>query len=210
MRRAAHGPAMQWTGQAGKLLVVAKAGAATASATDRHYVIPLRALSLMTFYRLTFYPNGHLDGERLDTDEVDAELVASFRPLFDAGLVFETTIPVGGGNARVKWTGSDGGQALFTFSYDGKPFLSGAFVAGKEPAGDADVLQMFAQSLEATPLLQQLAGRANRLAALLDRPDRPLLAGVVWPTLPAELFEQIQGLDTLLSVEFLRRTGGAG
>jgi len=165
----------------------------------------------MTFYRLTFYPDGHLDGERLDSDEVDPELVASFRPLFDAGLVFDTTVPSGDGTARVKWTGSDAGQALFTFSYDGKPFLSGAFVAGNDPQGDAEVLQMFARSLEATPLLQQLAGgRANPLAALLSRPERPLLAGVVWPTLPAELFEQIQGLDILLTVEFLRRTGGAG
>jgi hypothetical protein len=70
---------------------------------------------------------------------------------------------------------------------------------------------MFSRSLEATSLLHQLAGgRQNPLASLRARPERPLLAGVVWPTMPAELFEQIQGLDILLSMAFLRRTGGAG
>jgi|SRR3954454_10009128 len=165
----------------------------------------------MTFYRLTFYPNGHLDGARLDTDEVEPELVAPFRPLFDRGLVFDTTISAGAGSVRVKWTGSDGGQALFTFSYDGKPFMSGAFVAGHDPQADAELLGMFTRSLEATSLLQQIAtGQPNPLAVILAQPERPLLAGVVWPTLPGELFEQVQGLDILLLAEFLRRTAGAG
>ena len=55
----------------------------------------------MTFYRLTFYPDGHLDGERLDSDEVDPGLAAGFGPPFDAGLVFDTTVPAGDGEARV-------------------------------------------------------------------------------------------------------------
>jgi len=165
----------------------------------------------MTFYRLTFYPNGQLDGARLDTDELQPELVASFRPLFDRGLIFDTTVGAGVGSVRVKWTGMDDGQALFTFSYDGKPFMSGAFVAGQNPQADAELLEMFTRSLESTPLLQQVAaGQPNPLAVILAQPERPLLAGVVWPTLPAELFEQVQGLDILLLAEFLRRTGGAG
>ena len=165
----------------------------------------------MKFYRLTFYPNGHLDGERLDANEVGPELVANFRPLFDAGPVFDATVPAGAGSVRVKWSGSDAGQALFTLSYDGNAFLSGAFVGGNDPQGDADLVEMFKGSLEATPLLRQIAGgRPDPLAALLARPERPLLAAVVWPTLPPELLQQFQGLDILLSVAFLRRTCGAG
>jgi hypothetical protein len=165
----------------------------------------------MKFYRLTYCPAGRLDGERLDTDDIEPELAASFRPLFDAGLVFDTKIPAGAGDVRVEWTGSDAGQALFTFSYDGTRFQSGAFVYGADPQGDADLLRMFTRSMEGLPLLQQLAGgRPDPLAALLARPERPLLAGVVWPTLSPDLFEQLQGLDILLSAEFLRRTRLAG
>jgi len=75
----------------------------------------------MTFYRLTFYPDGHLDGERLDSDEVDPGLAAGFGPPFDAGLVFDTTVPAGDGEARVKWTGSDlnaGGSEFLTQSLE--------------------------------------------------------------------------------------------
>jgi len=89
--------------------------------------------------------------------------------------------------------------------------MSGAFVAGKNPEADAELLELFTRSLESTSLLQQIAaGQPNPLAVILAQPERPLLASVVWPTLPAELFEQVQGLDILLLAEFLRRTGGAG
>jgi len=56
----------------------------------------------MTFYRLTFYPNGQLDCARLDTDELEPELVASFRSLSDRGLIFDTTVGAGVGSVRVK------------------------------------------------------------------------------------------------------------
>jgi len=34
-----------------------------------------------------------------------------------------------------------------------------------------------------------------------------LLAAVVWPTLPADMFAELAGLDVLLSAAFLRRVG---
>lgn len=162
----------------------------------------------MTLYRLTFYPNGHLDGERLDTGELDPATMEGFRPLFDGGPVFRSAIPTGAGEVSVKWTGADAGHAMFFFSYNEQLFLSGVLVAGKDPAGDAETLRMWTQSLENAPLLQQVTGgRPDPFQPLLARHERPLLASVVWPTLPVETFQQIAGLDILLSVEFLRRFG---
>jgi hypothetical protein len=79
---------------------------------------------------------------------------------------------------------------------------------GSDAAGDVELLQMFTQSLESVPLLRQItAGRPNPLASLLERPERPLLAEVVWPTLPADTMAELAGLDLFLSAEFLRRVG---
>lgn len=159
----------------------------------------------MLLYRLTFYPNGHLDAERMDTDDLDPGMVAQFEPLFAAGPSFRSPMP-GSPEVTVKWTGSEGGQALLSCSYRADLFMSGVLVAGRDAAADADLLGMFTQSLEAVPLLRQITGgRPNPFAALLERPERPLLAGVVWPTLPAEQFAELAGLDVLLSAVFLRR-----
>jgi hypothetical protein len=161
----------------------------------------------MVLYRLLLSAHGRLDGDRLDTEALDPEIVAPFEPLFADGLSFNAAMP-GAPQVTVKWTGSDGGQALLTCSHRGDVFLSGAVVAGLDTEGDAEVLRMFVRSLESIPLLRQITGgRANPLATVLERPDRPLLASVVWPTLPAETFEQVAGLDILLSAVFLRCFG---
>jgi hypothetical protein len=161
----------------------------------------------MLLCRLSFYPNGHLDAERMDTDDFDPGSVAPFEPLFANGWSFSGPMP-GASEVTVKWTGSEGGQALLSCSHQGRLYLSGVLVAGRDTDGDADMLQMFTQSLGSTPLLRQITGgRRNPFAALLERPERPLLAGVVWPTLPAETFAELAGLDVLLSAVFLRRLG---
>src|SRR5262245_36828011 len=114
----------------------------------------------------------------------------------------------GSPEVTVKWTGSEGGQALLSGSHQGRLYLSGVLVAGRDADSDAEMLRMFTHSLESTPLLRQITGgRPNPFAALLERPERPLLAGVVWPTLPAETLEELAGLDVLLSAVFLRRLG---
>jgi hypothetical protein len=163
----------------------------------------------MLLYRLTFYPNGHLDAERLETDDIEPETISPFKPLFDPGPSFNSAMPHAP-EVAVKWTGSESGQALLTCSYQGQLFLSGVLAAGSDAAGDTDILRMFTQSLESVPLLRQITGgRPNPFAALLQRPERPLLAGVVWPTLPAEKFEKLAGIDLLLAVAFLRRFGSS-
>ena len=163
----------------------------------------------MLLYRLTLYPNGHLDGKRVNTDDIEAATLSPFEPLFDAGPSFNSAMPQAPGVA-VKWTGSESGQALLTCSYQGKLFLSGALVAGSDPEGDAEILRMFTQSLESVPLLRQITGGGpNPLAALEQRPERPLLAAVLWPTLPAETFAELAGIELLLASIFLRRFGSS-
>jgi hypothetical protein len=160
-------------------------------------------------YRLTFYPDGHLDADRMDTDALDPDTIAPFEPLFAGGLNFDAPMP-GVPDVSVKWTGSESGQALLSCSHRGRLFLSGALVAGKDAEGDAEVLRMFTRSLESVPLVRQItSGRPNPFAALLEPPERPLLAGVVWPTLSADTFAEVAGIDVLLSAVFLRRVSSA-
>lgn len=159
----------------------------------------------MLLYRMTFYPHGHLDAEKLDTDELHPSTISPFEPLFAPGPSFSGPMP-GSPEVTVTWTGSEGGQALLSCSHHDNLFLSGVLVAGKHDASDADILGMFTRSQEALPLLRQITGgRPNPLKALLERPERPLLAGVVWPTLSAEKFAELAGLDVLLSAVFLKR-----
>jgi hypothetical protein len=93
----------------------------------------------MLLFRLTFHPNGHLDSERLNLDDLDPKVVAPFRPLFAKGLSFDSTMPHVP-DVAVKWTGTPAGQALFTCSFRGQLFLSGVLVTGWDDAGDAELL----------------------------------------------------------------------
>jgi hypothetical protein len=159
----------------------------------------------MVFHRLTFHLNGQLDADRMDTNNLDPAILAPFEPLFADGCSFSDSMP-GTPEVTVKWTGAESGQALMTFEDHGKPFLSGVLLAGLDAAGDTEVLAMFVQSLERTePMRQLFTGRTNPLKALMERTERPLLATVVWPTLSAERFEEVAGLDILLSAAFFRR-----
>jgi hypothetical protein len=159
----------------------------------------------MLFFRMTFYPSGRVDSERLNPDDLDPEVVAPFRPLFATGLSFNSTMPHVP-EVAVKWTGAEHGQALFACSFRGELFLSGVLVAGWDDVGDAELLQMFTRSLESSELVRQITrGTPNPYRALLERSERPLLGAVVWPTLSAETFDQIAGLDLLLSTVFLQR-----
>jgi hypothetical protein len=133
------------------------------------------------------------------------KFVAPFRPLFAKGLSFDSTMPHVP-DVAVKWTGTPAGQALFTCSFRGQLFLSGVLVTGWDDAGDAELLQMFTRSLESAKLVQEItSGIPNPYRALLERSERPLLVAVVWPTLAADTFEHLAGLDLLLSTVFLER-----
>ena len=70
---------------------------------------------------------------------------------------------------------------------ENKLYLSGVLVAGDDPSGDSEVLQMFRQAMESNSLFKQVArGKAEPLTAIVTRPERPFLAYVIWPILSAE------------------------
>lgn len=159
----------------------------------------------MVLHRLTFLPNGKLDAERLDLNDIDSATSAPFDALFSAQVSFNGPIPFAP-NVTAKWTGMVGGQALMSIALDGKLYLSGVLVAGKNAVADSQILQMFADSLEKTILVQQITGgHANPFGAVFDRPERPLLAVVLWPTVPVEMLANVAGLDVLLTASFLRK-----
>src|SRR5438309_6899735 len=79
--------------------------------------------SPMLLYRLTFNPNGYLDAQRLETDDIAREAILPFEQLFDGGPNFNSAMPHAP-EVAVKWTGSADGQALLTCFYQGQLFLS--------------------------------------------------------------------------------------
>jgi hypothetical protein len=76
----------------------------------------------MLLHRLTLWPGGRVQAERIDLDALDADAVTLFKPLFAKGLVFDSAVPCDLGDLRVKWTGSESGQALLTCAVGGDIF----------------------------------------------------------------------------------------
>src|SRR5262245_45620094 len=146
----------------------------------------------MLLHRVTFYPNDRVEAERLDLDELDPATLEPFQPLFAQGPCFDSPVPCDLGDLRVKWTGAATGQALFSCSLNKQLFLSGAAAAGLNAEADTEILRMYTASLAATPRIWEITGiEPDTFTVNLNRPERPLLASVVIPTLPIETFEQI-------------------
>lgn len=156
----------------------------------------------MLLHQLTFWPHGGLEAERLDLATLDPDAVALFEPMFDRGAVFDSTVPCELGEVRVKWTGSESGQALMTCSLGKNIFLSGAVAAGLDAEGDKMILDMFVESLDKVDVIRLAAG--DRTKALRSRRERPLLISVPMPTLPQKQFDMLAGIDLLTTAVFLR------
>lgn len=155
----------------------------------------------MHLYRIIYYPNGLLECERMESDEL---ILARYKPLFANGLTFTSELPFHP-DVSVKWTGMAEGQAMVSLFSHNKLYLSGVLAAGTDPEGDDEVLKMFRDAMEANSLFKDVArGKAEPLKAIATRPERPLLACVVWPILSAERLAEVGGLDVLLAQTFLR------
>src|SRR5262249_42412460 len=144
----------------------------------------------MLLHRLTLWPHGRIEAERLDLDKVDAGAVALFEPLFNNGFVFNSPVPCDLGDGQVKGTGTVTGQALRPCSLNGTIFLCSAIAAGIAQAGDEEIFAMYLSSLEQTGIIRDMATKKpDPLAPFRNRCERPLLTSVVIPSLPPEKFD---------------------
>jgi hypothetical protein len=160
----------------------------------------------MKVHRLILLPNGspHEDAV-VETDTLEPELLDDVARHFK-GLRWDSTAPTAAGTLRVVWNGSESGIALGTFFLDAQMFLCTVVAGGFEPEHDDYILKKTGAEWDHAEVVRHLAaGKPSPFARLHDIPDRPLLAGILLPTLPAETYQDIQGVDLIVATLFLQR-----
>ena len=164
----------------------------------------------MVLHTLTLYPTGELDSARTDLLGLDHTSIKMLEPVLNGELSFTGPLP-DAPDISVKWNGTPGGQVLITFHYAGKIYFSGALSCGKEPDADLEIMQLYLESMERIVLYKQITERKPNPFSVLEKlPERPLLVGVVWPTIPAETFKTIMGLELLMTVIYLKNLDAKG
>ncbi len=160
----------------------------------------------MKLHRLLMLPNGAVhDRDVVDTDDIDEGLIDAFGTRF-TGLRWDASVSTQLGTLRVLWNGSESGIALGTFWLDGQMFLCTVVAAGFEPEHDQFILTQAGTNWDRTDLVQALTGGKPSPFATLHRiPERPLLAGILLPSLPIETYGQLKGVDLILTALFLGR-----
>lgn len=160
----------------------------------------------MNIYRLIMMPDGHSHHrEWVETDDLPRETWEPFAALFD-GLRCTGTVPTDQGNLRVLWNAGGNGAALGTFWLDNNMFLATVFAAGLDPSADEHLLSLAGGQWAGTELVKGFTqGNPSPFASLNSIPERPLLVGMIVPSLEAKTYREIAGVDVLVTAAFLDR-----
>jgi hypothetical protein len=162
----------------------------------------------MRFLNLTLLPTGEaLDEQIVDTAELDALRFALYCRLF-ASDALATGIDVPGvSGLRVQCTASREGMALGTFWVGENVLFSTVMLAGRTPAPEAEVLDMFYQSVSRAGVVAELASDETPFATFYVKEERPASFGVLWPVLPREQLASFAGCDIYLAAAFFTVIG---
>lgn len=96
------------------------------------------------------------------------------------GRVFKTAIPIPPlSHIEVRFTGGDG-WALVGFTVQGQPVTSAVALTGRNPAGEAEVLQAFVDSLRRTRAVRTFITDEPPFQAVFSVTQRPLYVAVIW------------------------------
>jgi hypothetical protein len=160
----------------------------------------------MKLHRVILLPDGSLHEQAcVDLDTVEPEVLEAFGSRF-TGLRWDAAVSTDQGRLRVVWNGSESGIALGTFSLDDRVFLCTALAAGFEPEHDEYILELAGGNWDRSDMVQGLTGgKPSAFADLHRMPERPLLVGMLVPSLPVETYGEIKGVDVILAALFLRR-----
>jgi hypothetical protein len=166
----------------------------------------------VNIYRLIMLPDGRpYHQEWIETNDLPRETWEPFDALFK-GFRCAGTIPTEQGDLRVLWNAGGNGAALGTFWLNDAMFLAVVFAAGLDPAADEQLLSLAGGQWAGTELVKAfMEGKPSPFASLASIPDRPLLVGMLAPSLEPEQYREIAGVDVLATAAFLDRLGeGSG
>ncbi len=160
----------------------------------------------MNIYRLIMMPDGRPHHrEWIETDDLPRESWEPFAELF-SGLRCSGTIPTQQGGLRVLWNAGGNGTALGTFWLDDDMFLATVFVGGTDPAADEQLLSLAGGQWAGTELVKAfMQGKPSPFASLNSIPERPLLVGMIAPSLEAATYREIAGVEVLVTAAYLDR-----
>lgn len=154
-----------------------------------------------------FAPDGSLTGVTPCSSSVLSPRWMDFwRQMLGAhGPVFKGAIPIPPlSHIEVRLTGTEG-AALVGFTVQGQPVVSAVALTGRNPAAEADVLQMFVDSLCRTRPVRALASGEPPFQAVFGLAQRPLFVGVMWgnPAVDDEDHETVIELASHLAAVLL-------
>ena len=132
--------------------------------------------------------------------------------LADHGDCFNVALPAPLDRVQIRCT-SAAGAALVSFSIDGQLAVSAAYLRGKDPSAEEQVVAMFVESLCRTEIVQQCQATRNPFQAALTIQERPLHMVVAWgnPAVSEEECGLIAELGNHMAAAFLcaaNRRGG--
>lgn len=160
----------------------------------------------MRFHALTLLPTGEpFDERRVDTDELDQLRLRRCEHLFrDHQLASRVPLP-GAHPLEAQCTASAEGMAIGTLWLADQILHSSTMLAGRTPAAEDDVLNMFHASIAGSSLVKDLGG--YDFAEFLIREERPVMFSIMWPIIPFDRYEPFASADIYLAAAFFRAIG---
>jgi hypothetical protein len=162
----------------------------------------------MRFLSLLLLPTGEpFDESLVSPAELDPDKLRVFRVLFSAPAMQGPTPIPGMESLSVQCTSSMQGMALGTIWLGDKVLVSTVMLAGRNPAAEMRILEMFYDSVSRTPVVTELSADPSPFADFLVREERPACFGVLWPIITHAAYQPFAWADIYLAAAFFQAIG---
>jgi hypothetical protein len=118
------------------------------------------------------------------------------------GGTFQCLLPPPFDRVGLRFT-SSGSAALATFSLDGAPVASSAYLRGDDPVAERQLFEMFVDSVRRVDVVRASQTSSQPFAAVFGISERPLHVVVSWGSSPEQDSEVIAQLGTHFAGAFL-------
>ena len=166
----------------------------------------------MDLHRLIVLPDGRTHQQhRVELPDARDGLVAALVAQFE-GLRCDAVFPIQPGRLRVVWVGSPLGGAIGSFYLDDQLFLCTMLASGFSAEEDQVYLTTTGRAWDRSPMVRGFMGEEpSPFLTVHEITDRPVLVGMLIPTLPPETFAELDGIELAAVAAYhavLARSGG--
>jgi hypothetical protein len=169
----------------------------------------------MNVHRLILLPNGNVHTQHWAAiPAADHALVAHIREQFK-NFRCDIELSLEQGQLRIVWFGSAAGGATGTFYLDGTLFLCIVLASGMNEEEDSNFLTIAGRGWRQADMVRELEkatdwharGEESPFETLVEIADRPLLVGLLVPSLDVDVYRQIEGIEMGAVAAFLSAIG---